>query len=288
MAEKYQYPITSFLNNLVNTGKLMSEIGESSIVTALDYINTSLDHCDIWFKAPLTASDSTTLDSIVALHNGEPLPEIDPTPRMPDGRPIVRADTRPLSTMCYFTGRGDDSTSICHGQALRWDFSNSENDYTGPEVPSGYIAKQLLISFHCPVYLKDGTMYFFNAPWGAMVRMEIAVPPNHYYPNPKGNIPAAALGLMGDDRMFSYSGDDIVPYQVYVACHYMYGDCPMGDEFNAEGAAVDALPPGWYIRALILCPEGSTTFKGFGNLEMYRCHTLLLPGQTIDDIIAEH
>jgi len=286
---KYTYSVNSdFPNSKVNPGRLTSEIQSSDIVHSLYSVSTINDDCNIIFKDELTSSDSTILISIVANHTGEPLPDVDPTPRMPDGRPIVRSDTRPLNTMTVFTTAGDDSTSFGGGPAIRWDFSNNDDLYTGPEVPPGYKCKQLLLTFHCPVYLKDGSMYFFNAPWGAKVRMEVAVPPGQYYPNPAGNIPAAALGLQNDDRMFSNSGSDIVPIQVYVPGHYMYGDCPMGDEFNAEGSAIDAIPPGWYSRCLILCPEGDNSFKGYGILELYRCHTCLLPGQTIADIIAEH
>lgn len=290
MAEKYNFSLTAFTtsNGVVNLGRLTNEIQESAIITALDFITSSFDHCDIWFKASLSSEDAIILNGIIASHSGEALPDVDQTPRMPDGRPLVRADTRPIGTMTVFTTAGDDSTSFGGGVALRWDFSNNDDLYTGPEVPPGYKCKQLLLTFHCPVYLKDGTMYFFNAPWGAKVRMEIAVPPGQYYPNPAGQIPAVALGLQNDDRMFSNSGSDIVTYQIYVPGHYMYGDCPMGDEFNAEGCAIDAIPPGWYARSLIFCPEGDTSFKGFGNLELYRCHSCLLPGQTIADIIAEH
>lgn len=290
MSVKYNFPFSSFTtsNGVVNVGRLTEDIQQSAIVTALDFITTSTDHCDIWFKAILSNDDSSTLSVIVANHSGEPLPEVDETPRMPDGRPIVRADTRPLNTMTMFTSSGDDSTSIGGGAILQWDFSNDDDEYTGPEVPAGLKCKQILLSFHCPVYLKDGTMYFFKAPWGAYVRMEIAVPPGQYYPNPAGSIPASALGLVDDDRMFANSGSDIVTMQVYVNKHPMYGDCPMGDEFNAEGCSVDALPIGWYVRALIFCPEANTEFKGYGDIELYRCHSCLLPGQTIEDIIAEH
>jgi hypothetical protein len=288
MSEKYTFLISDFPNSKVDSNRLSREITTSSIITALDFINTVTTHCDIWFKAALSNDDSSTLTLIVEEHSGEPLPEIDPSPRMPDGRPIVRADTRPLNTMTVFTSSGDDSTSIGGGVMLKWDFSNTDDEYTGPEVPAGFKCKQILISFHCPVYMKDGTMYFFKAPWGASVQMSIAVPPGQYYPNPKGSIPAAALGLQNDDRMFSNSGSDIVPIQVYVDNHPMYGDCPMGDEFNAEGCAIDALPVGWYVRALIFCPEANTEFKGYGDIELYRCHTCLLPGQTIADVIAEH
>jgi hypothetical protein len=289
MAEKYAFSISDFPNNKVDPGRLSQEITTSSITTALDYINTTTTHCDIWFKSALTNDDSSSLTVIVESHSGEPLPEVDPTPRMSDGRPIVRADTRPLNTMTYFTMRGDSDDNICRGAELAWDWSDSTADmYYGADIPPGFKCKQILLKFHCPVYLKDGTMYFFDAPWGSFARFEIAVPPGNYYPNPAGAIPAAALGLQNDDRMFSYSGDDIVPYQVYVSYHRMYGTCPMGDELNAEGASVDPIPPGWYIRARIFTPESDNSSRGYGSMEMYRCHTILLPGQTIADIIAEH
>lgn len=289
MSEKYTFLISDFPNSKVDPTRLSQEITTSSITAALDFINTVTTHCDIWFKAALSNDDSSALTLIVEGHSGEPLPDVDPSPRMPDGRPIVRADTRPLNTMTYFTMRGDSDDNICHGEELSWDFSDStSNMYTGADVPPGYKCKQILLKFNCPVYLKDGTIYFFDVPWGCFARFEIAVPPNNYYPNPAGSIPAAALGLQNDDRMFSFSGDDIVPYQVYVSYHRLCGSCPMGDELNAEGAAVEALPIGWYIRVRVFTPESDVVSKGYATLEMYRCHTLLLPGQTIQDILDEH
>ena len=288
MAQLYTYNFSDFKNGTVSSGRLTVEIQNSAIVSAVDYINTNGNECDIWFKAELSVGDKTILDGVVADHDGTFIPNVDTAPRMEDGRPLVRADTRPLGTMTVFTCIGDDSTSIGGGVSLKWDFSTDDDLYTGPEVPSGYKCKQLLLSFHCPVYMKDGSMYFFDAPWGSYVQMSVAIPPGQYYPNPAGQIPAAALGLVNDGRMFSNSGSDIVDYQIYVLRQYMYQSAPMGDEFNAEGAAIDALPPGWYIRALVFCPEGTTAFKGFGNIEMYRCHAVILPGQTIADIIAEH
>lgn len=204
------------------------------------------------------------------------------SPHMDDGRPIVRADTRPVNMMTYFTMQGDDSTSIGGGASLIWDFSNSENNYEGPEVPSGFKAKRLLVSFNCPVHLKDGTIYFFDAPFGQYIHMDIVVPAGGYYPNPAGQIPAYMLGLSGNG-MYAQATEDLA-IQRYVNQHYMYGDCPMGDEMNAEGCSVDSLPVGWYIRGLIITPESDNISKGYASLEMYRCHTMLLPGQTIDDL----
>jgi hypothetical protein len=204
------------------------------------------------------------------------------SPHMEDGRPIVRSDTRPLDTETYFTGAGDDSTSIGGGTHLIWDFSNDDDLYTGIEVPSGFKSKQILMTFNCPVHLKDGSIYFFDAQFGSYINMDIIVPAGNYYPNPAGTIPAAALGL-SDGKMYAYASSN-TPYQRYVNRHHMYGDCPMGDELNAEGAAVNAVPVGWYVRGLIITPVSDSVSKGYGSLEMYRCHTMLLPGQTIENI----
>lgn len=283
MSEKHTFNIANdFPNQKVDIGKLEVEIQNSDITTALDYINTTVTECDIWFKAELSIVDSTaTLPVVIAAHDGECLPD-EKAPTMSDGRPIVRADTRPLNTSTFFTMAADNN-GIGDGIEMRWDFSDStSNIYSGPEVPSGYKAKQLLCSYNCPVYLKDGCMYFFDAPWGQYITMDIVVAAGNYYPNPAGSIPASALGLPGT-QMYSYASEN-VPYNKYVNKHFMYGSCPMGDELNAEGAAVDPVPVGWYVRGLIITPNSDNISKGYGSLEMYRCHTMLLPGMTLDDL----
>ena len=78
-ATKYTYSISTDFTGLLSgydvpaTDKLESEIQTSAIVTALDYINTSGDDCDIWFKDALSAGDETILDGLVAAHDGVPL-----------------------------------------------------------------------------------------------------------------------------------------------------------------------------------------------------------------------
>ena len=75
-ATKYTYSISvDFPSQAVATDRLSQEIQDSAIVTALDYINTNGDDCDIWFKDQLSAGDVTVLDGIVAAHSGIPLPE---------------------------------------------------------------------------------------------------------------------------------------------------------------------------------------------------------------------
>ena len=282
MAQKYTYNITDFPNDKVNIPKLTSEIRGSDISVALDYINTSVTICDIWFKSELSADDaSSVLVAIIAAHDGEHFPD-EEAPHMEDGRPIVRADTRPMDSETFFTSAGDD-VAIGDGTHLQWDFSDSTADvYNGSEIPDGMKAKQIIMTFNCPVYLKDGALYFFDAPWDCYLEMDIMVPSGGYYPNPAGAIPAAALGISGNDMYAQASGN--VLYQRYVNRHHIYGDCPMGDELNAEGCAVEALPVGWYLRGLIITPESDNISKGYASVEMYRCHTNLLPGQTVDSL----
>jgi hypothetical protein len=200
------------------------------------------------------------------------------SPHMDDGRPVVRSDSRPRNTSTIFTMAGDSETGIADGKELRWDFSNDDDLYTGSEIPSGYKAKEFKVSFICPIHTKDGCIYFFNVPWGCYVEMHIMVPAGDYYPNPAGSISANMLGLQGD-KMYAQATEDTI-IQKFVVKHFMYGDCPMGDELNAEGSSESPLPIGWYIRGLVVTPESDNVSKGYASLEMHRCHTHLLPGMT--------
>ena len=72
MTTKYTYSIsTDFPNAKLSEDLLTQQITASDIVTALDYVSTSDDVCDIWFKAALSSGDETILDGLVAAHSGE-------------------------------------------------------------------------------------------------------------------------------------------------------------------------------------------------------------------------
>jgi len=197
-------------------------------------------------------------------------------PIMSDGRPLVRADTRPIGTRTFFTMAGDSVLTGEHGagKEFRWDFSNDDDLYNpddvtnGPTLVSGVKAKRIDLYFNEPVYLKDGAMYFFDCPWGCYGSMYITVPAGGYYPDEDGSIPASALGLSGN-TMYSYAAKDFF-YSSYVLKHFMYGDCPMGDELNAEGCQIDPIPSGWLVTGLIVTPESDTSSKGYVSFEMYR------------------
>lgn len=71
-ATKYTYSVANdTLNGTVAPAELVNEIGSSSIITALEGSPSALgDVLDIWFKDALSAGDKTTLDSVVAAHDG--------------------------------------------------------------------------------------------------------------------------------------------------------------------------------------------------------------------------
>lgn len=91
-ATKYTYSISAdFPAQKVDPSRLTSEVQGSSIVTALDHVDTSGDDCDVWFKEVLSAGDETTLDGLVAVHSGAPLPD---GSRDAFGNPVVGLSTR--------------------------------------------------------------------------------------------------------------------------------------------------------------------------------------------------
>lgn len=104
-ATKYTYSISvDFPNQIVATDRLSIEIDNSAIVTALDYINTSGDDCDIWFKDTLSGGDETILDGLVAAHTGEPLPS--------DGLSVVVVQPIQRFTHGYTTSSGSTLTAM--------------------------------------------------------------------------------------------------------------------------------------------------------------------------------
>ena len=81
MAQTYTYSISGdFPNGKVAPDVLTDQINDSSISTGiLDYINVAVsgaNNCDIVFDVALSAPDKTTLDGLVAAHDGEPYLDI--------------------------------------------------------------------------------------------------------------------------------------------------------------------------------------------------------------------
>lgn len=70
----YLYNISSFPNLRVNIDSLTNEIKESSIVSVFQYINGGgpTDGVGIFFATSLSGGDLTTLNNIIATHQGNP------------------------------------------------------------------------------------------------------------------------------------------------------------------------------------------------------------------------
>jgi hypothetical protein len=108
MSIKYTYSISQdFLNGKVDSTKLTYEIGESNITIALDYINTSGDDCDIWFKIEISNDEKIILNGIVINHDGEQISEIE-NPKSEDGKIFVAPNMFPLGVITNFCGVSDD------------------------------------------------------------------------------------------------------------------------------------------------------------------------------------
>lgn len=74
-ATKYTYSIANdFLNSVVASTPLTSEINNSSVSGTLSHVNTNSDNCDIWFESSLSSPDETTLSGVVSTHDGQQTP----------------------------------------------------------------------------------------------------------------------------------------------------------------------------------------------------------------------
>jgi hypothetical protein len=120
----YTYSIqNNFINHMIDSSRLMQEINLSTIIIALSSIDTSGDSCNITFKDVLSDSDKATLDGLVAVHSGAPLPQNVAAPvqlysgntaAMPvltDGRLRISAEKTNSSTVTFYSSDWTDKTT---------------------------------------------------------------------------------------------------------------------------------------------------------------------------------
>jgi hypothetical protein len=207
----------------------------------------------------LDSGDQTTLSGVVAAHDG--VYSSSDAPFWVDGRPLVRTDSRPVGTITMFTCAGDDA-AIGDGTPIFWDFSNSDDEVAAPD---GYKRKRIEVSFCDPIYLKEGTNYFFNTLKGSYIDFYMVCPSGQYYYD-RSLTPTLASG-----------GDVVVNH--YLNHHFFAGDCPMGDELNTEACADTALPINYKIWIEVTVPSGDGSSYGWGSMELYRARNILLPGE---------
>jgi hypothetical protein len=72
---EYIYNISDFPNDKVSSDRLNLEIHSSAITISLDHIDTNSLLAMIYFKTDLSISEKEILDTIIANHSGETLPE---------------------------------------------------------------------------------------------------------------------------------------------------------------------------------------------------------------------
>lgn len=181
-----------------------------------------------------------------------------------DGRWTIRSDSRLIGYDIVFAGAGDtyDPMTIGGGKEFRFDFFDSNqllsNSLTG--------FKQIRIDymFNDDIYLKEGTVFFFNAPKGSYM--------DFYWICPTGGI--------YDKKI--YGADATIPNPTVaevdtivghiVIKYFVEGSCPMGDELNTEACTDDPIPKYIIWRTEITVPEvgGWENFHGHWNFELYR------------------
>ena len=165
MSVKYTYSIQNdFPYSKVATDRLTEEISVSNITIALDYISTTGDNCDTWFKTSLSSGEQSTLDSIVASHSGEQLSQVIGVDlfdenRDRSGKLRVHQTSRKLGTGTCWVGVGDDSSNphaVGGGEAFAFEHNTA----------SGIVTLSKYIDFNCinnETWLHEGYITWKNA-----------------------------------------------------------------------------------------------------------------------------
>lgn len=174
MATTYAYEITSFPQQLVALDRLASEIAASSIVTAMESLTMTGTTTKATFKAALSVGDKATLDTLVGVHSGQPLPStatqvsLD-TPKTSDGKIIFQPSMFPGGVYLYITGAGDDGQ---RGNGQSFAFASDEVGDSSIEF-----------GFKDWVYLASGGLLWQNAEFGDWVSFSFHAPASVVTPN---------------------------------------------------------------------------------------------------------
>lgn len=213
-ATKYTYSIQSdFPHRKVDTSRLLSEIQGSTIVTALDRIDTLGDDCDVWFRDALSVGDEAVLDGLVAAHSGEPLPEsplvittatttdegtaliaLD-APRERDHKPVMVNSPATEGTFTWLSARGDNLNPTPPASG-RGDGAHFFLDFSEPDT------KEVEAQFMEPIELHDGHISWrptgnwdFEDSWSISVRMPATVATENLTNTGNCNVVPTGLGF---------------------------------------------------------------------------------------------
>jgi hypothetical protein len=215
----YQYTIPSLAID-----RLSQEIRTSSIVTALDHIDALGSAVDIYFKADLSTTDKSTLDTLVASHSGIPLPSNIP-------QPIVQTDTSGSPLNQY----DSDKALIVRQKAAQTGWTYSA---TGFEFQTAVVNSVIALNadgsakpwITIALYDANGVKITDPALAGNAVRTQVDFEPTYDYELIGGEM-RITPSLNSDVRFFIIAAPDI-PAQ--------YG----GSKVMAEGLNIRYLIPG--------------------------------------------
>lgn len=190
------------------------------------------------------------------------------------GRWVVRSDSRKTDWDTVFQGAGDNMMTgqIGGGVPFRFDCEADESDprwrstEDDPTIPEGYVRQRIDWNFSDWVFIKEGTLYFYNIPKGSTCNMWIVAPPNAFFSRKKLD---SRLNMI---KTTYPSGDVEVPFMHWVVQYPIEGTAPMGDELNTESAAENPAYPGLIFRAEFTVPKTENWEQAHGHfsLELYR------------------
>lgn len=187
------------------------------------------------------------------------------------GRWIVRADSRLVGYDLYFTGAGDsfDPMVIGGGTKFRFDFNDPTNFPLLTEgVPTGYKRIRIDWMFNDNVFLKEGTLFNYNAPMGSSIDVKFVCPAGYPY---ERKVHGSDITIPN----YAFATEDMVVASI-VMNYFIEGSVPMGDELNTEACTDEAIPSYMIWRLEVTVPEvtGWQDCHGHWSFEIYRPATV--------------
>ena len=182
----------------------------------------------------------------------------------PQGRWLVRTESRRTGYDAVFSGSGDDMTNntIGGGVPFMWDFSTEDNLV---DAPTGYKRKRIDWYFMDMIYPKEGKVSWKGAPKGSYIDMYLICPPMMPYAiksiDSSGNI----------IRSYKIALQN-TPLMKWISKYWIEGDSNGYDTLTTEGST--DYPALSYLiwRTEITAPntENLSSFHGNWILQCYR------------------
>lgn len=230
----------------------------------LDIISLGVDKCQVNDGAR-DLSKSEAIDLIRKIQRPTEVDNL--------GRWVVRSDSRKTDWDAIFQGCGDnlETGEVGGGIPFTFDFSVSSDDprWDNEHAPTGYKMQTIDWRFCDFVYIKEGTLFYYNAPRGSYMNFSVIAPPGTSYVEKFSN---PDLTVSKKTLLTNTNWVEFIRWLV----HYSFeGSAPMGDELNTESASDNASPSFFVWRAQVCIPDvpGYEQAHGHWALEMYRIST---------------